>query len=275
MALTLDQLRRLAEISIDGEFKRHSIDPFCQTYPGITEEEGYAAQEIRMKLVEEKGHHVVGYKLGGTSLAKINQLKSTIYSDPNAVVPTSVITYGRLFDYMQLAADEDLVFETRLHPKVEPEFAFIMGEDLSGPHVTAADVIRATEAVAPAFEIIDSRFHNFKIGWRYDALIDNTSAAAFKLGEGRLDPRKTDLNDVGMKLSLNGEYTGFGAGASIMGHPARAVAELACALHHAGGGLKKGDIILSGAIVASTPVKKGDAIRADFGHMGSVSMRVV
>ena len=236
MALTLEQLRKLAEISIDGEFNHHSIDQFCQAYPGITEEEGYKAQEIRMKLVEEKGFHVTGYKLGGTSLAKVNQLKSTIYSDPNAVVPTSVITYGRLFDYMRMGADEDLVFESRLHPKVEPEF---------------------------------------KIGWRYDALIDNTSAAAFKIGEGRLDPRKTNLNDIGMKLQLNGEYVGFGAGASIMGHPARAVAELVNALDHAGTGLKKGDIILSGAIVASTPVKKGDAICAFFGHMGCVSMNII
>ena len=275
MNLKQEQLRALAEISLKGELERHSIDQFCQTCPGITEEEGYAAQEIRMRLAEEMGFRVVGYKLGGTSLAKINQLKSTIYSDPNAVVPTSVITYGRLFDYMRLKTDEDLRFETRLHPKVEPEFAFIMGKDLCGPHVSAADVLQATEAVAPAFEIIDSRFHNFKIGWRYDALVDNTSAAAFKLGEGRLDPRRTDLNDVGMKLRLNGEYVGFGAGASIMGHPARAVAELACALYKAGRGLKKGDIILSGAIVASTPVKPGDEIRADFGYMGGVSLRVL
>lgn len=275
MAYTQEQLRALAEISLSGELEGHSIDPFCATHPGITEAEGYLGQEIRMRLLEEKGHRVVGYKLGGTSLAKVNQLKSTIYSDPNAVVPTSVLTYGRLFEYMQLPADAQLDGSTRLHPKVEPEFAFIMGEAIEGAGVSAADVLMATERVVPAFEIIDSRFHNFKIGWRYDALIDNTSAAAFKLGEGGVDPRKMDLNNIGMKLRFNGEYTGFGAGASIMGHPARAVAELVRALAARGYGLRKGDVILSGAIVASTPVRQGDVLRADFGHMGHVELAVV
>ena len=275
MAYTTEQLRQLAQLSVDGEFNRHSIDPFCQTCPGITEAEGYAAQEMRMAMVEQMGHRRVGYKLGGTSLAKVNQLKSTIYSDPNAVVPTSVITYGRLFDYMAIPEDGDLVFSTRLHPKVEPEFCFVMGEDIKGANVTAADVIMATEKVVPSFEVIDSRFRNFKIGWRYDALVDNTSSAAYKIGIGGVDPKKVDLNDIGMKLMYNGEYTGFGAGASIMGHPARAVAELVHALSAVDKGLKKGDIILSGAITASTPVKVGDTIRADFGAMGHVEMKVV
>lgn len=274
MSLTNAQLRELAEISLNGELQHHSIDPFCQTHPGITEKEGYQGQEIRMKLSEEKGFRVIGYKLGGTSLAKINQLKNTIYANPDAVAPISVITYGRLFNYMHLPEDADLDLRNHLHPKVEPEFAFVMGKPLCGEYVSAADVIKATEYVAPAFEIIDSRFHNFKIGWRYDALIDNTSSSAFKLGEGRVDPKKTDLNDLGMKLCYNGEYTGFGAGASIMGHPARAVAELVRALHKAGYGLKEGDIILSGAITASTSLHVGDRIRADFGDMGPVEMNI-
>ena len=60
-----------------------------------------------------------------------------------------------------------------------------------------------------------------------------------------------------------------------MGHPARAVAELVRALAARGYGLKKGDVILSGAIVASTPVRQGDVLRADFGHMGHVELAVV
>lgn len=180
--MTDEQLLELARLSLDGEIHRHSIDQFCQTYPDITEEEAYRGQELRLKLMEQQGHHVVGYKLGGTSLAKVNQLKSTIYSSSLAVIPVSSVIYGRLMEYMEMEHGKDLEMCTRLHPKVEPELAFIMGEDLKGEYVTAADVLHATSRIAPAFEIIDSRFHDFKIGRRYDGVIDNTSSAAFMLG---------------------------------------------------------------------------------------------
>lgn len=229
---------------------------------------------MRLERMEAMGHRLVGYKLGGTSLAKQKQLASTIYAKGGLDVSTTKIVYGRLMDYMALAPEEDLSFAQVLHPKVEPELAFIMGEDVSGPYVTAPDIMFATEYVAPAFEIIDSRFHNFKIGRRYDAIIDNTSSARFKLGHGRKRPRELDLVNMGMSLRVNGEYTGFGAGASVMGHPARAVAELACALAQEGLGLKKGDIILSGAITPSTPVKVGDSLRADFGGLGYVELNI-
>ena len=128
--------------------------------------------------------------------------------------------------------------------------------------------------MAPAFEIIDSRFHDFKIGSRYDAIVDNTSSARFKLGVGRRHPNELDLTAIGMSLQVNGSFTAFGAGASVMGHPARAVAALARALAQEGLGLRAGDIILSGAITPSTPVKVGDHLRADFGGLGYVELTI-
>lgn len=275
MAITQEELLKLAQISIEGELENHSIDQFCQTYPDITEDEAYQGQEMRLKLMENLGYKAVGYKLGGTSLAKVSQLKSTIYSSASAVVKTSQVVYGRLMDYGRMEPGEDLHLSTRLHPKVEPELAFIMGAAVKGADVTPADVMNATAEVAPAFEVIDSRFHDFKIGRRYDSIIDNTSAGAFMLGVGRKSPREIELNDIGMKLRRGNEYIGFGAGASIMGHPARAVAELVQGLYRVGRGLEPGDIILSGAITASTPVQAGDFMRADFGGLGYVEMHVV
>lgn len=275
MAITQEELLKLAQISIEGELENHSIDQFCRNYPDITEDEAYQGQEMRLKLMENLGHKAVGYKLGGTSLAKISQLKNTIYSSTSAVVKTSQVVYGRLMDYGRMEPGEDLHLSTRLHPRVEPELAFIMGAAIKGADVTPADVMNATAEVAPAFEVIDSRFHDFKIGRRYDSIIDNTSAGAFMLGVGRKNPREIELNDIGMKLRRGNEYIGFGAGASIMGHPARAVAELVQGLYRVGRGLKPGDIILSGAITASTPVQTGDFMRADFGGLGYVEMHVV
>ena len=275
MALSDQILEELVELSMDGEYNHHSIDPFCNTYPELTEAEAYRGQSIRLARMEAMGHRRVGYKLGGTSLAKQKQLASTIYAKGGLTVKTTRAVFGRLMDYMALAPDQDLSFSQVLHPKVEPELAFIMGRDVAGPCVTAPDIMNATAYVVPAFEIIDSRFHNFKIGSRYDAIVDNLSSARFKLGVGRCRPTEVDLVSIGMALKVNGAYTGFGAGASVMGHPARAVAQLACALAQEGRGLKEGDIILSGAITPSTPVHVGDSLRADFGGLGYVELNVV
>lgn len=274
MALSKEILCKLVELSLDGEYNHHSIDPFCNTYPELTEEEAYQGQAMRLARMEEMGHRLVGYKLGGTSLAKQKQLASTIYAKGGLSVQTTKVVYGRLMDYMALGEEEDLSFAQVLHPKVEPELAFIMGRDVSGAYTTAPDIMNATAWVAPAFEIIDSRFHNFKIGSRYDAIVDNTSSARFKLGQGRRAPSELDLTAIGMSLQVNGAYTGFGAGASVMGHPARAVAALARGLAQEGRGLRAGDIILSGAITPSTPVKVGDHLRADFGGLGFVELTI-
>lgn len=274
--MTREEILSLVKLSLDGEFQVHSIDQFCQTYPDITEDEGYLGQEMRVQILESEGHHVTGWKLGGTSLAKIGQMKKDIYAgNAKAVSDSPKISYGRLMEYMAIAPDGDLQMERRLHPKVEPEIALIMGEDLAGEFTTPADVMRATEYLAPSFEIIDSRFHNFKIGRRFDALIDDTSSAEYKLGIGRVKPEDIDLYNMGMQLRKNGELIAFGAGAAIMGHPARAVATLVRMLAKRGYGLKKGDIILSGAITPSTPIHAGESMRADFAGLGYVEIKAV
>src|SRR5699024_12339099 len=56
---------------------------------------------------------------------------------------------------------EPLKYSALIHPKVEPEIAFFIGEDLQGESITETDVIRATKYIAAAFEVIDSRYKEF------------------------------------------------------------------------------------------------------------------
>ena len=42
-------------------------------------------------------------------------------------------------------------------PRIEAKIAFIMKQDLSGADASAADVVAATDHVAPALEILDTR----------------------------------------------------------------------------------------------------------------------
>ena len=64
-----------------------------------------------------------------------------------------------------------------------------------------------------------------------------------------------------------------GAGAAALGNPARCVAWLANKLGSLGAGLKAGDIVLPGAVHKMVPVEPGDVFRAEFAHLGAVTVR--
>ena len=159
-------------------------------------------------------------------------------------------------------------------PRAEAEVAFILGRDLSGPGVTAADVLRATDCVMPCFEIVDSRIKDWKIKIQ-DTVADNASCGVFTLGGTRKSPRDLDLALAGMVLDKNGEIISTSCGAAVQGSPVNAVAWLANTLGKLGITLKAGDVILSGSQSPLVPVKAGDSLHCAVGGLGSTSVRFI
>lgn len=267
-------LKDLASISIAAERGHTSMDQFYKTYPQLTVEDGYVGQKIRLEMMQAEGFSPIGFKMGGTSLSKQKEIQTQLTS--GTYVAPERPKVGILMDYMQIADDGTPLNTAELiHPKLEAELAFVMRDELTGPNVLVPDVLMATAYVTPAFEIIDSRFHEFKMGGKADALIDNLSSARFKLGRVKADPFDVDLVGMGVRTSFNGVYTGFSAAGAVLGHPARAVASLAQTLYeYMGMGIPAGSVILTGAICASRPVKPGDHIEADFDGLGTLMLDV-
>lgn len=259
---TREWMERAARATWEAEKANRSIAPVTESRPDITLEEAYEAQILREQMMTEEGYRVIGGKMGLTSFEKMKQMGM------------DKSTYGRLFDYMLLPPDGALRIDECLHPRVESEIAFMLKRDLKGPYLTSAEVMSATEYVSPAFEIIDSRYHDFKFRL-CDGVIDNISAKRFKLGPEKIDPRRVDLVTTGVTVSVNGEDRLFGAGGAVLGHPARAVAAYANLLAETGRWVRAGEIVLSGAITAATPVKRGDYIKSEFLGMGFVDLRIV
>jgi 2-keto-4-pentenoate hydratase len=159
-----------------------------------------------------------------------------------------------------------------IKPRIEGELAFVLKEDLQGPGVTLTEVIRCSEGVIPALEIIDSRIVDWKIKLA-DTVADNASSARIVLG-GMITPLNAlDLRTVGMILEKNGEVAATAAGAAVLGHPAQAVAWLANKLAVYAIPLRQGEVVLSGSLTAAVPVGSGDFIRADFGSLGDVKIK--
>jgi 2-oxo-3-hexenedioate decarboxylase len=225
--------------------------------PSLTIDDAYLIQEQGLGLRVDSGEAVSAAKLGLTSVAKQVQMS---VDEP---------LYGWLTDVMQ--ADEAGVFELSglTQPRVEPEVAFVIGEEISGVSVSAADVLAATSGIAPALDVLDSRFAGYKFTL-VDVTADNASAAGYALGSA-VAPF-ADLRLTGCVFEKNGNLVTTAAGAAVMDHPAEAVAWFVRKLSQRGRSLEAGTVVLAGAWTAAVPVEAGDTVTASFDHYGSVSV---
>lgn len=256
--LKVNVIDEIAHELFQAEKGRKSVNKFVDRYPELDEALAYKVQErlVEMKIEEENTTRV-GWKLGLTSKAKQEMMG---VHEPS---------YGVLLESMQVAEGEPISLAPFIHAKLEPEIAFIFKEELKGPHVTVADVLAATKYIAPALEIIDSRFQGFSFTLA-DAVADNSSSSRFIVGEKFYSPEEFDLKLMGMVYKQNGEVVATGAGAAVMGHPARAIAWLANKLYKVGQSIQPGEVVLCGSLSAAIKIEPGDQFTASFDGIGSV-----
>lgn len=224
---------------------RRTVPPLIQRDPTLTIDNAYAISLDFLARRRKDGERVVGKKIGVTSKAVQDMLG---VHQPD---------FGFLTDWMHVDGDIDVDAKALIAPRAEAEIAFMLKHPLVGPGVTSADVIAATESIAPCFEIVDSRITDWKIGI-VDTVSDNASCGVFVIGDARLDPTAHDLPALHVAVTKNGEPLSEGLGAAVQGDPAQAVAWLANTLGTYGVTLDAGDIILSGSLVPLAPASKGD-----------------
>jgi len=242
--------------------ERRMIEPLTDRHPALSIEDAYRIQQGLIERRLAGGERVIGKKIGVTSRAVMDMLK--VYQPD----------FGYLFDGMCVSSASGVPADSLIQPKAEGELAFVLKRDLTGPGVTNADVLAATEGVMACFEIVDSRIRDWKIRIQ-DTVADNASCGVFVLGDRLVDPAELDLTLCGMVLEKNGEVVVTGAGAAALGSPVNAVAWLANTLGRFGIPLKAGEVILSGALGAMVPVSKGDFLRVSIGGVGHCSVRFV
>ncbi|MFG6150271.1 2-keto-4-pentenoate hydratase [Halobacillus sp. B23F22_1] len=257
-----NQIVELAEYVHYAEKEKKEITKItADLYPDLSISEAYLIQEKLIRKKSEEGCRVIGPKMGITSEAKMKQMD---VDDP---------IYGYVFDNMVVDEGESISISDYIHPKVEPEVGFILSRDLEGPDTTALDVLRATDYVFPAIEIIDSRYENFNFTLP-DVIADNTSAAGAVFGTYFRKPQELELDVVGVTLSINGEIQSLGAGAAVLGNPANSVARLANMLSKKGEKVRAGQPILTGGVTAAVRLSPGDYVQAVYGGLGEVSFFV-
>lgn len=259
-------LTSLASALEEAERTGVQIPPLSERYPGMTFADAYAVQRAWVGLKLKAGRRVRGHKIGLTSRAM--QLASQI-TEPD---------YGTLLDSMFYEPNGDIPLSDFVAPKVEVELAFLLKDDLRGPGVTVFDVLRATEYVTPAAEIIDARIQRVsaqtgKPRRVFDTISDNAANAGIIVGGSAVKPDAIDLRWAAALCIRNGVIEETGVAAGVLGHPAQGIAWLANRLAPHGEGLKAGELVLAGSFTRPVDIASGDVFTFDYGPLGTFSCR--
>lgn len=252
----MSSLLHYAEIVDEAARTAKAIPQFTTSAP-LGLEEAYAVQALSLERRFARGEKLVGIKMGLTSRAKMIQ------------VGVDEVIWGRLTDAMRLEEGGSLSKKRYVHPRIEPELAFLMKRELSG-EVSAAEALSAVEAIAPAMEIIDSRYENFKFALP-DVIADNSSSSGFVVGNWARPDQ--DFSNLGIVVEVDGRAVQIGSTAAILGHPTRSLVAAARAAASIGG-LKPGWIVLAGGATAAHPLSVGQHVRTIMQNLGSVSISV-
>jgi 2-oxo-3-hexenedioate decarboxylase len=236
---------------------RHAIATPQLAEP-LSLEDAYRVQAASLGRRYQRGENRVGIKMGFTSRAKMVQMG------------IDEMIWGRLTDQMLVEDGGTIDFADYVHPRVEPEIAFLLKAPLAGI-VTAPAALAAVAGVAPALEIIDSRYKDFKFSLT-DVIADNSSSSGFVVGPWS-DPTG-DISNLGMIMEIDGIARQIGSSAAILGAPIRALVAAARLAEAAGEPLTAGDIVMAGGATAAEALAPGQHVRLVVQRLGRVEFRV-
>lgn len=253
--------QKAADILMTAARERVQVTQLSKTWPDITIEDAYAISSEVARRRRDDGAKLIGHKVGLTSKA---MQRSSKIDEPD---------YGYLFDDMMVPDGGKVRHENYCLPRIEVELAFVLGKPLTGPGVGLIDVLRATDYVVPAMEIVDARVQDQRT--IFDTVSDNGAAAGIVIGGRPVKPMDCDLRWVGAIMYRNSEIEETGLAAGVLGHPALGVAWLANKLGEHGTTIEPGHLVLAGSFTRVVFAKKGDTLHGDFGPLGGVAVQFI
>lgn len=217
-------------------------------------ETAYMIQRASIERRILRNDPVCGIKLGFTSRAKMIQMG------------VSDLIWGWLTTSMIEEEGSTIDLSRYIHPRVEPEVCFLTRKTIDRP-LTALEAIDYIEAVAPAMELIDSRYENFKFTLE-DVVADNCSSAGLVVGSWSRNFEA--LPNAGVRVLCDGRTVLTGSTAAILGNPLRSIVQASRLLHNCEKTLPAGSLIMAGAATAAEALKPATHILCDISQLGRV-----
>jgi 2-keto-4-pentenoate hydratase len=226
--------------------------------------DGYRAQELLVqKLLAKLGGKAIGYKAAATNVAAQKQMDvdgpffGTLLSATSHRSPVTLLSAN---------------YTLRI---VEAEFGFEMGADVPGSPIpyTAETVAPFVASVIPAIEVVDHRFHDWRLVGAPTLAADNAIHGAWVAGEPVHYRWSFNLAAHPLRVIVNGSPWREGSGANVLGDPLNVVAWLANELPKHGRQLRRGEKISTGTTAEVYFAQPGDRVVADFGVLGTAEVR--
>lgn len=245
---------------ISAENERRSTERFTLTWQDLDLDTAYRIQAKGISRRIEHSGKRIGVKLGLTSFAKQKQM--------GVAAPIT----GILTDDMLLFPGAPIPLSELIHPKVEPEIVFVLGQDLRGPGIDVEAAARAVARVHGGIEVIDSRYRAFDFRLP-DVVADNASSARFAVGDAGVPLADCDLINEHVALRVDGEIVAEATGEAVLGDPLRALVFAANELAARGDYLRAGEIVLTGAMTDAKAIAPGSNVSVEFSTLGVVSLQ--
>lgn len=242
---------------LDQAAKNAQAVPQMAASNQMTLEEAYEIQRMAIQLRVERGEKITGYKLGFTSKAKMEQMG------------VHDLIWGILTDDMELRQGETVSLNRWIHPRAEPEIAFRVSKDINR-ELSLEELPEYLDAMAPALEIIDSRYENFKFSLE-DVVADNCSSTGYVIGDWQ--PLSTEISNLKMDLLVDNNIVESASSAAILDNPLQSVVELSRLTTQAGLTVKKGQVVLAGAATAAVFLKPNQILEAKVESLGKVNFK--
>ena len=223
--------------------------------------DAYDVQDRVRQTLVARGERVIGWKAGFTSRAT------------QQAFATDAPACAFLLGSGVYASGAEVPVAGFVGLAVEAEIALVMGRALAGPGVTPPQALLAVEGAVPALELVDFRYAGKPTV--IDAVADGVFASAVVLGAPLTDVTHLDLALEGLVYELNGVIAATNTAAEVLGSPINSLAWVANHLGARGLGLRSGDVVMTGSVSVLLRPKPGDAVRARFTRLGSVSARFV
>lgn len=251
-------LRQLAKLLIDA---RNSGAPVGDVPDELVPPTVEDAQKVDDLVAEMSGWPVLGWKIGCTSTYAQELLGA---DGPFAGRIYTVLDSGARLDGSDMPSEGLL----------EGEFAFTLSTDIaadSGP-IGRSDVLAAIADVRPAIEVVGGRYAQF-VGLDLRLIVADAGAnGLLVVGPAVVGVPLDELDSAEADMEVDGERTGAGTGADVLGHPVDALYWLTDHLAKRGINLEAGQIVTTGTATQVSKLPAGSSATANFAGVGSVTL---
>jgi 2-keto-4-pentenoate hydratase len=222
----------------------------------------YGVQRRFVQLMSETAGAAAGYKIGLTS-ARMQKMCGIDQPVAGVVLRTRVMQSGVVLQAGRYH-----------HLGLEFEVGVRLGRDLprEAAPFTREQVAQAVDGVCAAVEVVDDRHADYATLEALSLIADNSWNAGTVLGA--FAGSWENLEAASGIVWVNGQEIDRGYGRDVLGHPFVPLTWLANHLAESGGGLRAGDVVLTGSLITTRFPKEAGSYRYELAGIGTVELAV-